>query len=73
MNHDLIPKHEKLTEDEKTELNDKFNITFIDLPRIKLKDAAIKDLDVQEGDVIKITRPSQTAGTSVFYRGVAND
>ena len=73
MNHVLVPKHEKLTEEEKLKLNEKFSIEFTDLPRISIKDPALKDLDVQEGDVIKITRKSQTAGTTHFYRGVVND
>jgi DNA-directed RNA polymerase subunit H (RpoH/RPB5) len=38
-----------------------------------VSDAAIAKLEVKEGDVIKITRVSPTAGTTVFYRGVAND
>jgi len=70
--HTLKPKHSVLNEKEKEALFSKYNITFTELPKILKKDAALKDLDVKEGDVIKITRKSPTAGTSFYYRGVTN-
>jgi len=73
MNHVLVPKHEKVTEEEKLALSEKFSIDFTDLPKINAKDAALAVLEVKEGDIIKITRPSMTSGTSIFYRGVVND
>jgi len=68
--HNLIPKHKKLTEKEKKELFEKYRITLNELPKIFLKDPAISQLNVKEGDVIRIIRKSQTAGESIFYRGV---
>ena len=71
--HILSPKHEKLSDDEKSKLLEFHNITIKDLPKILISDPAIKHMDVKENDVIKITRNSYTSGTSVFYRGVINE
>jgi DNA-directed RNA polymerase subunit H len=73
MDHVLVPKHEKLTEEEKQKLFEDYEISFQDLPKIKIKDKAIGELEAQEGDVIKITRPSSTAGEAYFYRGVISN
>jgi len=70
--HFLIPEHTILSDKEKQQLLEKLNIEFRDLPKILSKDPALKDLDVKPGDVIKITRKSETAGTTVYYRGVVN-
>ena len=70
--HILVPKHSKLSEKDKQELFEKYNITFKELPKINKKDPAIAELDIKSGDVIKIARESPTAGKAVFYRGVIN-
>jgi DNA-directed RNA polymerase subunit H len=70
--HELVPKHSKLSEKDKKALLDKYKISVYDLPLIKKDDAAISDLDVKAGDVVKITRESPTAGESIFYRCVIN-
>lgn len=72
-NHILVPVHEKISDEEKTALFEKFNITERELPRILQTDAALAGLDVKLGDVIKITRKSPTAGVSIYYRGVSNE
>lgn len=68
--HVLLPKHAKLSEKEKKELFDKYNISIKELPKIRLDDPSIAHLEVKTGDVIKITRKSPTAMESVFYRGI---
>ena len=68
--HILVPEHKKLSEKDKAELLKKYNITLKELPKILNSDPAIAELDVDEGDVIKITRNSRTAGKTVYYRGV---
>ena len=73
VNHTLIPKHEKITEKEAQELFEYHNITIKELPKIIKNDPAIRHLDVKENDIIKITRKSPTAGTTIFYRGVINE
>ncbi|MBC8443996.1 DNA-directed RNA polymerase subunit H [Candidatus Woesearchaeota archaeon] len=71
--HILIPLHTKLNEKEKEILLQKYNASTGNLPRISEKDKSIENLKVKEGDIIKITRKSQTAGTAYFYRVVVND
>jgi DNA-directed RNA polymerase subunit H len=69
-NHILVPKHDKCSETEKKALLKKYGITISDLPKISINDAAVVDMNLQPGDVVKITRDSPTAGKSVFYRVV---
>ena len=71
--HILVPKHEKISADEIKELYEKHNISFGDLPKMFLGDPAIAQLGAKDGDIIKITRISETAGESIFYRGVINE
>tara|TARA_B100000678_G_C18015939_1_gene424720 strand:+ start:111 stop:449 length:339 start_codon:yes stop_codon:yes gene_type:complete len=66
--HVLSPKHEKLSDDQVTELLKTFNVEYAKLPKISLSDPAIENLEVKLGDVIKISRPSPTSGTTVYYR-----
>lgn len=72
-NHVLIPKHTKITKKEAQELLRKYNITQNQLPKISKNDAAIKHLEVEPGDIIKIERESPTSGKTVFYRVVINE
>jgi DNA-directed RNA polymerase subunit H len=71
--HVLLPKHAKLPESEKKALLEKYHITLKELPKILITDPAIESLNPKAGDVIKIMRKSQTAGESVFYRGVISE
>jgi len=48
----------------------KYKCDLKDLPKISLSDAALYNLDVKAGDLIKIARESATAGKSIFYRVV---
>jgi DNA-directed RNA polymerase subunit H len=69
-NHILVPKHEKCSEAEKKALLKKYGVTISDLPKISINDAAIVDMNLSTGDVVKISRDSATAGTTIFYRVV---
>ena len=68
--HVLSPKHEKIPDDQVTELLKTFNVEYAKLPKISLSDPAIENLEVKLGDVIKISRPSPTSGNTVYYRMV---
>ncbi|MFH1181366.1 MAG: DNA-directed RNA polymerase subunit H [Candidatus Woesearchaeota archaeon] len=70
--HVLVPKHSKISEKEKGELFKRYKINGEELPIILKTDPAIEELDVKQGDIIKIFRKSATAKTSVFYRVVMN-
>ncbi len=66
-----MPKHFKLSEEEKKELLEKYNISLTQLPKIYDYDPLLKTLnDIKLGDVIKIERESPTAGKGIFYRVV---
>jgi DNA-directed RNA polymerase subunit H len=71
--HDLIPEHEKLTDEEKQAFLDEYEISMRELPKIKQDDPAIQHLDVEPNDVIKIHRESSTAGQTKYYRGVIDE
>jgi DNA-directed RNA polymerase subunit H len=69
-NHVLVPEHVKCSETEKKSVLKKYGITIADLPKISINDAAIVDMDLEPGDVVKIIRESPTAGETIFYRVV---
>lgn len=66
----FVPKHSKASEKEKEELLKKYDISLSQLPRISKKDAALADINLKIGDVVKIIRKSHTSGEAVFYRVV---
>ncbi|MDI6642693.1 MAG: DNA-directed RNA polymerase subunit H [Candidatus Hodarchaeaceae archaeon] len=68
--HALVPKHEVLSKKEVEELLKQYKIHTHQLPLIKSSDPAAKAIGAKPGDVLKITRKSQTAGEAVFYRYV---
>lgn len=66
--HFLVPKHEITTKEEREKLLKDYNITEDQLPVILHTDPVIKLIDAKKGDIIKITRNSQVAGKSLYYR-----
>ena len=68
--HMFVPKHELVPKNDIDDLLSKYNTTLQQLPYIFETDPAIANLDVNAGDVIKITRKSQTAGETFYYRYV---
>ena len=65
--HEAVPTHEKMDEDEVEEVLEKFDTETDKLPKIERTDAALKQMDVEEGDVIRIERESPTAGKTTYY------
>ena len=49
--HILVSEHTKLSDSEKKELLEKYNVSLVQLPKIFKNDAAIKNLDLKVGDV----------------------
>lgn len=68
--HVLLLKHVKLDEKTAEEVLKKYNVSRMQLPIILKKDPALKSLEVNEGDIIEIERPSVTANKIKFYRVV---
>lgn len=68
LEHDLVPDHTKLTEDEVQDILKKYGITRGQLPKIKTSDVVVKQIEAKPGEVLRITRKSLTAGQAVSYR-----
>ena len=68
LEHNAVPKHEILTKSEIKKIFSKLDYEISQLPKIKVDDPVSKAIGAQEGDVLKITRESQTAGTFITYR-----
>ena len=66
--HILQPKHTKLKQKEAEELLSKYNISFSQLPKIRISDAALPE-GCSVGDVIKVERKDEF-GTSFYFRVV---
>ena len=70
LEHELVPKHEVLSKEEKEEVLDTFKVTLNELPKMLSSDSVLEHIKAKAGDVIRITRNSPTAGESVYYRVV---
>ena len=68
LDHGSVPKHEIMSEGELKSVLSKFSIEKEQLPKIKVQDPVSKEIGVALGDVVKITRKSQTAGEADYYR-----
>jgi len=66
--HELVPKHEVLTDDEKQQLLKRYNLKDSQLPRMFPKDPISRYFGLQRGQVVKIIRSSETAGRYISYR-----
>lgn len=68
LQHSNVPKHEILSDSEIEEIFSEVEYEIKQLPKIKSDDPVVKAIDAKEGDILKITRESQTAGTFITYR-----
>ena len=66
--HMLVPKHEIMSEDEISEEFSDVDYDYKNLPKIKSDDPVVKAIGAEAGNVLRITRESQTAGVFVTYR-----
>jgi DNA-directed RNA polymerase subunit H len=65
--HELVPEHRLLDDDEVEEVLDEYNVTRTNLPKIKRSDPALP-AGAETGDVVEIVRDSRTAGRAIVYR-----
>ena len=68
--HRLVPKHTVASDSEKKKVLETYKVTLNELPRILHSDPLVSQLNAKVGDLVKITRASQTAVEALYYRVV---
>ena len=69
LQHQYVPKHTILSEDEKNEVLKKYNIVNVkQLPDISRFDPVAQAIGMRPGDICCIERPSKTAIITKYYR-----
>ena len=70
LEHNLVPEHIILSDEETEELLNQYDANIDDLQKILPNDPVVKEKSKKEGDVLKIIRNSETAGVFTSYRVV---
>ena len=76
LEHEMVPEHYLLSEDEEKAVLKGYKIGKDQLPKIRKNDPCIKTLeyilehDIDEGRVIKVVRLNPIAGVAIAYRVV---
>jgi DNA-directed RNA polymerase subunit H len=68
--HKLVPKHEILSHEDKTSVLAQYSATEEEFPFLFNTDPVVKEINAKPGDMVRIIRPSDTAGQTVYYRYV---
>jgi DNA-directed RNA polymerase subunit H len=68
--HLLVPKHELMPPEEAAVILKQYNASPHEFPFVLSTDAAAKSIGAKAGDFVKVTRASETAGETVYYRYV---
>jgi len=73
MNHQLVPPHKVLSDEEKTEVKKRFNILEdTQIPDISRFSPVSQVIGIRPGEFCKVIRPSKTSIKSEFYRVCLN-
>ncbi|MCD6502948.1 MAG: DNA-directed RNA polymerase subunit H [Thermoplasmata archaeon] len=73
LEHDYVPTHIKLSEEEAKKVLERYNIIPQQLPKILSTDPIVQIIGANPGDIIMIIRESPTGGVSIAYRYVVPD
>ena len=68
LQHNLVPEHVILSDEEAEKVLLENDFEADEIPKILPTDPVIKDISEKEGDLIQITRKSETAGIFTKYR-----
>jgi DNA-directed RNA polymerase subunit H (RpoH/RPB5) len=73
MNHQLVPPHKVLSDEEKTEVKKRFNILEdTQIPDMSRFSPVSQVIGIRPGEFCKVIRPSKTSIKSEFYRVCLN-
>ena len=70
--HFLVPQHIKLSDEQKMEVLNKYNISLKQMPMIRTNDPVLKDMGAKVNDLILVRRNSITAKETEYYRVVVD-
>ena len=68
LEHKMVPNHEILNEEDLNKVLSEYKVDKEQLPKIRISDPSAVSVKAKVGDVVRISRDSQTAGKSYFYR-----
>ena len=68
LEHEMVPDHQIMSEEEVVELLAIYHVSLEQLPKIYHDDPVVKAIGGDIGDVIRIIRDSRTAGRAEAYR-----
>lgn len=69
LKHVLVPKHEKMSEEDVKEMMDAYMVKHrSQLPIISRNDVIARWLGLKHGDIVRITRHNDTSGIYYYYR-----
>ena len=68
LSHELVPKHEIMTDEEVQALLKKYGMNRDQLPKILQTDPVVEAIGAKKGQILRIKRNSLTAGQTDYYR-----
>jgi len=68
IDHDFVPKHILLNEEDGKKVLDEYYARKKDLPKIYHTDPIMKYYNAKIGQIVRIIRPSELSGEAIYYR-----